>query len=316
MKYQDAFILAIKTYSVDILDDNFLIYSFLLDHVGDSFEGKELIEAFFILNKGESIYNAIKGLSLIRSRTVIDKLIKQSDKCIPTETYIRSIEPLMVILFGDEYLKPKANKPPKHHIESVRIFAKCRKLAIDFGYSNKFEVIDEYGNISEYNSDDKEIKLLNTDGDYQIMLPKSVKKELSINFKGESLDIGKHMTKNKHVEQVKIKSKGGSLHICNLNSSKILISIKDGYVSLGGFYDVIDVRGTSTPMFVWPELGVNEVNLNNTSGEIFLWIGSERAKPKVNHWFKRTKSVTGSYCFGGHRTYLSINSTYGKVRVR
>ena len=103
MDYQKAFTEVLNQYGLEILENNFLVRSFLCDLIGNSPIDNQLMDIFYSLNKEESIYKKISGLSLKESKEQIKLLIANTKSGYSVTNYIRSVEPLLLYLFPNEY---------------------------------------------------------------------------------------------------------------------------------------------------------------------------------------------------------------------
>lgn len=185
MDYQEAFSVIVNKYGFEILDNSFLVRSFLLDYLGNKVDSTSLVDAYYTLNMKGCIYQNIKSLSLGDAKKHIKGVIKVSSSDITPITYIRSVEPLLILIYGDEYQKvgevkkiqkvnvvrirkktehsqpllvnsppPQVINTPAHNAIKKRKVE--RKLFINFSCSNlkvhfidgkKIELVDEKGNL-------------------------------------------------------------------------------------------------------------------------------------------------------------------------
>ena len=103
MNYYEAFNQMIDKFGLSVMNDNFLVRSFLSDLIGNSYNDSQLLNAFNILNK-QSLYLSIHNMSLTDSKNHIKSLINKSDKAYTIEQYVHSVEPLLLTLFPNEYV--------------------------------------------------------------------------------------------------------------------------------------------------------------------------------------------------------------------
>lgn len=103
MTYSEAFLKLIDTYGLDILDNSFLLSSFISDCIKNSPKEERLLEAYLLLNKDNHIYQSIRDCSLEESEKVIKEEIDKLSDAYSASEYIKSIEPLLLILYKDEY---------------------------------------------------------------------------------------------------------------------------------------------------------------------------------------------------------------------
>lgn len=103
MTYSDAFLKLIDTYGLDILDNSFLLSSFISDYIKNSPKEERLLEAYLQLNKVNQIYQNMRDCSLEKSEKIIKEEIDKLSDVYSAFEYIKSIEPLLLILYKDEY---------------------------------------------------------------------------------------------------------------------------------------------------------------------------------------------------------------------
>ena len=118
MNYQDAFFKLVNEHGLEILNDSFLVRSFLFDHVANSFNDVQLINAYYVLNRNQPLYKAIQGYSLRESKDYIKTLIKANPN-FQVIQYIKSVEPLLLILYPKEYVI--FNGAPKTPGNSIKV---------------------------------------------------------------------------------------------------------------------------------------------------------------------------------------------------
>lgn len=103
MTYSDAFLKLIDTYGLDILDNSFLLSSFISDYIKNSPKEERLLEAYLLLNKDNHIYQNMRDCPLEESEKIIKEEIDKLSDVYSASEYIKSIEPLLLILYKDEY---------------------------------------------------------------------------------------------------------------------------------------------------------------------------------------------------------------------
>ena len=174
MNYQEAFNRIIDIYGLEVLNNTFLVHSFLSDYTKSN-EDIELLNAYFILNRKEPIYETIKHYSLNDSKHHIKSLIIESDRQYTPVQYIKSIEPLLFILYPNEYVRVQDNFQKKNVVNNIvkikannnnnnqnpivqnkainkkkafssfNIFSDCKKLTIKSEACVNFRVINKRG---------------------------------------------------------------------------------------------------------------------------------------------------------------------------
>lgn len=103
MNYSEAFLKLIDIYGLDVLDNSFLLSSFISDYIKNSPKEERLLEAYLLLNKDNHIYQSIRDCPLEESKKIIKGEIDKLDDAYSTSEYIKSIEPLLLALYKDEY---------------------------------------------------------------------------------------------------------------------------------------------------------------------------------------------------------------------
>lgn len=103
MTYSEAFLKLIDTYGLDILDNSFFVSSFISDYIKNSPKEERLLEAYLLLNKDNHIYQSIMSYPLEESKKIIKEKIDKLSDVYSASEYIKSIEPLLLALYKDEY---------------------------------------------------------------------------------------------------------------------------------------------------------------------------------------------------------------------
>lgn len=103
MTYSEAFLKLIDTYGLDILDNSFLLSSFISDYIKNSPKEERLLEAYLLLNKDNHIYQSIRDCPLEESKKIIKEEIDKLSDAYSASEYIKSIKPLLLTLYKDEY---------------------------------------------------------------------------------------------------------------------------------------------------------------------------------------------------------------------
>ena len=124
MNYQEAFKYAVNKYGEKVLNDAFLLRSLLFDLTHNSYHHLTIINAYYELNEHASIYSRIKESSLEESKKFIKDVAIKADKKYTIEQYIRSIEPLLLLVFPDEYTPIDCIKKKK---ETATVIHKDRR---------------------------------------------------------------------------------------------------------------------------------------------------------------------------------------------
>ncbi len=145
MNYSEAFLKSIDLYGLDILDNSFLLSSFISDHIKNSSKEKRLLETYLLLNKDNHIYQSIRGYPLEESKKIIKEEIDKLDDVYSASEYIKSIEPLLLILYKDEYKLMGDGNTMNIAINSVNMVDDdCYEEDIDGGDEEDEEDLDDY----------------------------------------------------------------------------------------------------------------------------------------------------------------------------
>ena len=186
MNYDAAFKLVVSKYGYEVIGNNPLLRSLLSDLVKDSIVDKQLIAAFAILNADNMFFMTIRYLSLLEAKEYIKKKIVASNKSYSVEQYIRSTEPLLTLLYPNEYvpykgnskvvvnnvvrnkksiskplIQPKVNKAPKQVVNVAKkakavhqsngfskivVNARCSQLLVNNSSGNQLCILDTKNN--------------------------------------------------------------------------------------------------------------------------------------------------------------------------
>lgn len=103
MNYSEAFLKLIDLYGLEILDNNFLLSSFISDYIKNSPKEERLLEAYLLLNKDNHIYQNIRDCPLDESEKIIKEEVDKLSDIYSAAEYIKSIEPLLLALYKDEH---------------------------------------------------------------------------------------------------------------------------------------------------------------------------------------------------------------------
>ena len=354
MDYNEAFELIVGNYKYQILDDTFLVRSFLLDYTHNEAESVSLVNAYCILNKSESIYQNIKNLSLNDAKQYIKGVIIKSDTKITPLTYIRSVEPLLTIIYGNEYKKVEVakvkkvsavkknnkaihaspiisqnnhqpqvatpNKKPKKIKRKIFINISCLSLDIRFIDGNAVELKDDAGRL--YNS---LMRVTKNNNDYSFFykakdknlifnVPRSIFSSMYIAFSGTFLDV-QDVENRTSFESIELNANCSFVVFTQMQSKKLLIESTGTEISLFGDYNNIKVKGLRTGVEAFLSSAPKNVNIKTDIGNISLRVSNKITFPKVNHFLKKVKHVDGSYFIGGSVAHLKLSTKIGKIKV-
>ena len=151
MTYSDAFLKLIDTYGLDILDNSFLLSSFISDYIKNSPKEERLLEAYLLLNKDNHIYKNIRDYPLEESEKIIKEEIDKHSDAYSASEYIKSIEPLLLVLHKNEYKLMGDESMANIAINSVNI--------VDDDYEEELDEDDEVEgeeNLDDYATNDED----------------------------------------------------------------------------------------------------------------------------------------------------------------
>ncbi|MCR4911305.1 MAG: hypothetical protein K5925_02115 [Bacilli bacterium] len=350
MDYQSAFTKIINQHGLEILDNNFLVHSFLLDLIGGDKRSIELAEAFFILND-ESVYLKISGKKLSEIAPLLDGLIRTLDRSYTSLIYLLSIEPLLIHLFPYEYVKlnpnikhgaPKIVKAPHNksmqsvHITPVQITpqvkkkvvvdsyiinARCRGLSIVCSNNKKIRIIDKgYHDVTKQfkPKKSKNIRTLNIEGrhnSFYLFLPKKRYKNVTINFKGVKLSLTGDHNNNFKCEQLEINANkiNGQIFV---DSDVISGKIDKGTIQFyGEIKNIVLNYGDVDVKALIKGVNANRYMCKVNKGNIEINFLDIILKSKVRHIFKGSINVHNTYNVNGRQMELKLSTDRGKINV-
>ena len=128
MRYQEAFARTIKRYGLDVLSEGFLFYSLVSDLVGSSINDLLLLDIYYALNRDVLILNEIRYKHLDDAKTYVKSLIIKTDRRYKVEQYIKSVEPLFIYLYPNEYQEYEA-KASNNNVVVVKAPKKAQSRA-------------------------------------------------------------------------------------------------------------------------------------------------------------------------------------------
>ena len=340
MKYQEAFISVVNKYGYEILNDRFLSHSLLSDAVGGSLYDNQLLDCFYLLNK--NLYSQIVYHSLTESKNIVKNLIVHADKKYMVSQYIRSIEPLLLLMYPNEYVpyqekkvgvikgkkaQPK-NKAPVHqktkakkiNIKTVSIIAKCPGLKIAYCEKGNYQLLDNNGVditnqvICDINNNVAELKIPEACGFATLLLKK--KEYNSLNIVTKDIDLSIRDTVRFRFKEINADVSGGYSALF-VDTEKIVWKQNSGSVFVGGAVKNIVVDGSSVSFagMIWgSNLGYYRVHTKY--GEIEMKFYAGKVKPKVNHLFSKVHTVRGEYRVSNKKINLDLYAPYRKIKVR
>ena len=104
MEYLKVASKVIDKYGIEVFETPFVFRSLLSDLIGQSKIDNDLLNAFYLINQDKSLYIEIKNLSLKDMKAYVLDLISKLDKRYTKWQYIKSIEPMLFVLYPNEYV--------------------------------------------------------------------------------------------------------------------------------------------------------------------------------------------------------------------
>lgn len=157
MNYSEAFLKLIDLYGLEILDNNFLLSSFISDYIKNSPKEERLLEAYLLLNKDNHIYQNIRDCPLEESEKIIKEAVDKLSDIYSAAEYIKSIEPLLLALYKDEHKLMGDENMANIAINSVNIVDEdYYEEEIDEEYDEDLNDDDEEGEEADYVGEDSD----------------------------------------------------------------------------------------------------------------------------------------------------------------
>ena len=332
MNYRSAFEKLISIYDYKILQENFLVRSFLFDYVGNSYIDKELVDAFFIINK-YSIYENIRFLTLYNAKNAIKEMINKEIRSHSIEQYVRSVEPLLFLLYPNEYkeyksssnvkvkkmvkkkstviIKPQVKKIPKKSlpISSLVIESKSRSLTISTWKRKDYRIFNKDGvDVTstfkpKKNCETLSIIIPSKRGSYTVKIPKTDYKNMRINYSGKLLAVNEVTCDN-----FKCVNSNAVANFV-VDSESFTLAQNSGAVKILGNINKLSALLTKTSVEGClyssnPEL----YSISTTECDIKLET-LKAIHPSFNRAFKRVQEVNGLYTIGKKPVKLFLKTT-------
>ena len=334
MNYFDAFNKLVNEHGLDVIKDNTLVHSFLSDYVGASFSESRLVEAYYLLNESSVVYDKIKKLKLDKAKEYIKDRIEKCSQEYSKVEYIKSIEPLLLILYPNEYVllgsKPKQAKknnnksgsPLDISIDANDLYS---TLDIEFDYVNSIKVLSGKDDITH-----KAVKKIPTgieiktnyvttrsfSNSVKIYLPHKGIRNIVVQSKTiHKLKISTLYSLEENANSIKIDTCANKTTIVGVKCKSLRIVQEYGKIKVDAQVQNLNIRGK------YPNV---RCNLDHTlikqvfikvSGNIKLSFNGISVNPQVNRRFKTIHEVTGTYRVGGNDVALKLSSGFGKIKV-
>ena len=332
MDYRSAFIELIELNGLDVLDNNFLVRSLLLDKIGNSLKDKTVIDAYYHVNSIHNIHKEIEHLSFEESTKKLNLIIDNLNKRYNVIIYKEALTPLLSYLYPNKLnIKPavqdnitkakivRANKtncvttisqtppkpivvPPTINPQKNKKTNNDRSLYIDM--SCKKLIIKESG----YN----QIRILNKDGT-------NITKTISVTVKKDKDEI-KLTSKRKEYtvlvpsdgyKKMSIKYDGKMLMVSNLfhktTFEELNIVCKKGDVSAYCDFEKVNIIQNNGKVVLLGKAPVTKVHSNN--GDIYCSLNGD----SQNSCEIITKSGNIDISFCGYKVRPKINHLFTKI---
>lgn len=328
----------IKTYGLKILHNSFLVRSFLYDYVGNSYQDKDLIEAYYLLDKDNNIYNKISGDKLQDSREYIKSIISKADTRYSSKLYLQSVEPLLMVLYPikhKENTKPKNNddkqvvtiksdkplKKKKHRSNSkeVNIVANCKKLVVGYTSDTTPKLLSKslfgYKPCSglNYNQGIVDLNLNNDKKTYTLLLPNIRYKKISISFNGKELLLNDNIKAN----NLMINSQSGYATL-NVESGCVKVKQNDGNVYVSGKTKSLTISNKKGNVVCSLDANYQKnctVVANN--GYINIDYPMYSIRPRIHCLLRKLKTIKGIYQIGFNNVEMFLKVIKnGRIIVR
>jgi len=332
MDFQEAFNKVLKDKGIEILENNFLFRSCLLDYVSNSYMDIDLVEAFYILND-EPLHTRLSGYSFNDAKSIIDKTINGSNNKYNNETYLKSVDPLLMLLFPDEYQKVKPqktiyintpkkkkrkNKANNQKTRVIDIEAWCSEVIISLSNDNKvlFKKKSKYDKSTiTYTSNEVKV-FINSYDKHELQIPKDDKQIINIKFGGRKLVIGKKTSE-------KIVAHELNIDVSTCETIIVRCDVKN--VNSVQRFGKITFVGDISSLVAKNEYGKTHCrvssdnptlyNITSESGSIWCSVNGNGNIPSTKRLFHNLKSVNNISYINNHSVRFILKSHYGKIRL-
>lgn len=346
MNYQEAFFKVVNEYGIEILKDRFFTRSLIADYIGGSLDDNQLLNAYCLLDKNQSVYEIIQNSSVKDSKEHLKLLISNQNKKYTARQYIKSIEPIYLLIYPKEYtplkdarnnVKVKASlqrHSKKTNLEDSTIvnqhqnnvfktinlnipfcsfevvFAKCKKLTIT---KDNRDVTLKTKPVFNQNAVCIDIK--ESRATYKLEVPMKQYDSINILQDGGYLTINSNDSSKFIARKMNITMRDGSLYI-KASAKKINVAKDRGNVLQSGRYFEFSLSGkrVETYSFCYED-APKRVNMALASGSIDLYFNNVSPKPKINRLFRKVTNVDGVYRLGSRTIKLNLSIKNGKIKV-
>ncbi len=346
MDYRSAFEKVINQHGLEILNNDFLVRSFLYDYVSNSYSEYRKIEAFYTLTKSNSIVQNIQKSDLSACKEFFKNLINKSSKEYSRLEYVRSVEPLLLHLFPNKYvqvkeqtfldkhqsikiIKTEVAKPILKPIKKTRkkletfddilLHIKCNKFVISYSKARKAKLFVGKNNNAiknasmSINKKTLNLKIDDKNSYYRLELPEKCYESIGVRFNGNILIIEGDCSKRFKTKEMTILCDKGDLSI-NMNATNMKIRQKSGNIALKSKNKTLTINANKSN--IQCTLDSNEqkqCNILTASGNVNLVFPSVSIKPKINHLFRKTRKVSGVYFLKSKPISMDIRTFKGKI---
>ena len=331
MDYLAAFNSLVDQHGLTVLEDSFLVRSFLSDYVSSYLEC-QLIDAFYKLN---DVYPYVRSHTLEESKDYIKKQIKDAGPSYTITQYIRSVEPLLLKVFPSytRYQPKPVNKPvsvkrnnkpvvvDNNNYHSLHMDVRCKNLTLTYGSSRKIRILnnknkDITDTVSYYYDNGKlSFDFKKKRGDFLIELPKRDYQYLSIVFKGNKLTIKGDDVNKFTVRDSELNIVDGDVDM-DIIGKTLNVKQGHGFFSYNGSLTGFNYNGLSGGVYAsFIDNDLKKCNVKLDYGNIMLFFLACKIRPRINHLIRKVRSVDGVYFLKKNLVKLVLSAPKGNIKV-
>ena len=350
MNYQEAFFKVVNEYGIEVLKDRFFTRSLISDYIGGSIDDNQLLNAYCLLDKNQSVFEIIQANSVNDSKAHFKHLISSQNKGYTIRQYIKSIEPIYLLIFPSEYtplketnhniktqaslqkhqrVNPinnvavgvaKAIKGQNNTFRAIRLNVPYCDLEIAFTKKKKLSITKNGKNVTNkikpvYKQDAVYLDIKDPRANYKLEVPMKLYDSIDIAQEGGYLSTSPEELSKYIAKRFNIYMKDGTIYL--KSSAKSINVIQDrGYILQSGRYYDFSLTGKKVEVYSFCyEDAPKELNMDIGSGSIDLYFNNARPKPRINHLFKKVKNVDGVYKLGSGTIKMNLSVKNGKIKV-
>lgn len=339
MNYQESFKKMIDTYGYEILNDNTMMRNYLSDLIGSSFLDVRLLNSFYLLNKDSDLYRSIQNLSLKESKDYIKTLIVKSGNGFTIEDYIKSVEPLLLLMYPNEYVPYKGSgsvkqirkKTPenggydpvialvraiKPKTDNLSINANTESLVVTMGASSDIRIIKGKKDVTHLFNVSNSIDIVDSQESYIIEVPRKDLLKIDISYTGNKLSVLSKTKKRFTVDKLNINSNSGDTYIDG-NINHLNITQSNGDINIIGKTNTINISASlSNIQYAFTKGTPKRVNITTGWGNININLMGKTIKPKINHLLFPVRSVFKECLVGKKKVIFNLTTSKGRISVR